>query len=126
MLRRKQYWEGKQAEKAAKLGSLVEKAPSLGKSRSTQLYAFFTAAISVLALAGFYYTVKIVDASRAPDRPPASIEVEPAPEIKAKEIDKVLARIEEEAAETEARAEQQLEELKSINLLEEGTSSPGD
>lgn len=105
--------------KEARLAHLREQAPTLAGNRKLRIYAIFGAVLMVLTVAAFYFAMQIYKAAAGNRTEAALIEVDQAPEIVEKEVDKALARIEEEEAAEEALFEQQLQELKAIDLLEE-------
>jgi hypothetical protein len=105
--------------KEARLAHLREQAPTLAGSRKLRIYAIFGAVLMVLTVAAFYFAMQIYKAAAEDRTEAALIEVDQAPEIVEREVDKALQRLEEEEAAEEVLYRQQLEELKAIDLLDE-------
>lgn len=101
----------------ARLALLREQAPTLGSNNRLRLYAIFGSLLMVLTVAAFYFAIQIYKAATE-DRPPESlIEVDQAPEITESETQKAVDRIDAEEETREEAFEQQLEELKTVDLL---------
>lgn len=104
--------------KEARLAHLREQAPTLAGNRKLRIYAIFGAVLMVLTVAAFYFAMQIYKAMAEERTETALIEVDQAPEIVEREVDKALQRLEQEAEQDQILYEQQLEELKAIDLLE--------
>lgn len=103
----------------ARLARLRDQAPTLGSNRRLRLYAIFGAALMLLTVAAFYMAMQVYKAANAYREPEAILEVDIAPEIVEKEVQKAAKRIEEEEAAAQSDYERRLEELKAIDLLED-------
>lgn len=101
----------------ARLALLREQAPTLGTNRRLRLYAIFGSILMVLTVAAFYFAIQIYKAATEDKAKETLIEVDQAPEITESETQKAVERIDEEEAAAEEAFEQQLEELKSVDLL---------
>lgn len=104
--------------KEARLARLREQAPTLKGNRKLRIYAIFGAVLMILTVSAFYFAMQIYRAAAEDRSEAALIEVDQAPEVVEREVDKALQRLEQEAAEEALLYEQQLEELKAIDLLE--------
>ena len=108
----------------ARLAVLRDRAPTLGSNRKLRIYALLGSLLMVLAVTGFYFAMQIYRAVAEEREEDALMQVDSAPtEIEKSETEKALKRIEDEQAQTEADYEQQVEELKTIDLLEESETS---
>lgn len=103
----------------ARLAVLREKAPTLESSRKLRIYAVFGSVLLFLTVAAFYFAMQIYKAAADRREENALIEVDQAPEITESEARKALQRVEAESAQAEQELQQQLEELKAVDLLEE-------
>lgn len=103
----------------ARLARLREQAPTLGSNRRLRLYAIFGAVLMLLTVVAFYMTLRIYRAILEETDEDAYIEVDQAPEVVKTEAEKALERILREEAEAEAAYAQQLERLKTVDLLAE-------
>jgi hypothetical protein len=100
------------AGRAARIARLKDAAPTLThRSRGTTTLALFASAIALLAFAGFYLTMQILD--RAQSRPAAlsTIEVDAAPQVLPSEAEQAVARIAADEAAAAAEYQQLLETL---------------
>ena len=102
----------------ARLALLRDQAPTLGTNRRLRLYALFGSLLMVLTVAAFYFAIQIYRAASEDKAQENLIEVDRAPEITETETQKALARIEAEEAALEEELRQQLEELKTVDLLD--------
>ncbi|MFO7726593.1 MAG: hypothetical protein R6V45_13740 [Oceanipulchritudo sp.] len=105
--------------KEVRLAQLRERAPSLGSSRRMRLYAIFGSVLLFLTVGAFYMTMQIYRVASEQRVDSARIEVDKAPEVPEREIEKALKRAEREEAAAEAAYTEQLEALKAVDLLEE-------
>ncbi len=108
----------------ARLVRLREKAPTLGVNPRLRVYAILGSALLFLTVLGFYFAMQIYKAVSEDRRDAAMIEVEKAPDLELTETQKALQRIEEEQAAEETALEDELEALKSVDLLEEMENPP--
>lgn len=108
----------------ARLARLRDQAPTLGSNRKLRLYAIFGAALMLLTVAAFYLAMQIYRASNEYRTEDLYIEVDSAPEIVEKELDKAVERMKAEETEAEQQYLEQLKELQSVDLLDE--ESPPD
>jgi hypothetical protein len=103
----------------ARLALLREQAPTLGTNRRLRLYALFGSLLMVLTVAAFYFAIQIYKAATEDKAAENLIEVDQAPEITETETEKAVERIDEEEAALEKVFEEQLEELKAVDLLDD-------
>lgn len=103
----------------AQVARLQERAPDLGSTRKLRTIALGASALTLLALGGFSYTMKIFNAAAEDREETRFVEVEAAPEIDLPATEEALQRIEEEEAAAARQYERMLEELKAVDLLEE-------
>jgi hypothetical protein len=103
----------------ARLALLREQAPTLGTNRKLRAYALLGSLLTALTVAAFYFAMQIYKAASEDRQKDNLIEVDQAPEITETETQKALARIEAEEAAREEELNQQLEELKTVDLLGE-------
>lgn len=108
----------------ARLARLRDKAPTLGHSPKMRFYALLGSALLFLTVLGFYFAMQIYRAVSEDRRDASMIEVEQATDIKRSETEIALQRIEEQQAAEEAALEQQIEELKAVDLLGEENTEP--
>ncbi|NDV62480.1 hypothetical protein G0Q06_08465 [Puniceicoccales bacterium CK1056] len=101
----------------ARLALLREQAPTLGTNRKLRAYAILGSLLMVLTVAAFYFAIQIYKAAAEDESNENLIEVDQAPEITETETQKAVARIEAEEAALEEELKQQLEELKTVDLL---------
>jgi hypothetical protein len=109
----------------ARLALLREQAPTLGTNNRLRAYAIFGSLLMVLTVAAFYFAVQIYKAATEDRAKDNLIEVDQAPEIRESEAKKALARIEADEKAAAEAYEAELEALKSVDLLEEEKSEPG-
>ena len=106
--------------KEARLAHLREQAPTLGSSRRLRIYAIFGSVLLVLTVGAFYMAMQIYRVASEDRFEKASlIEVDKAPEVPEREIERALRRAEREESAAEAAYAEQLEALKAVDLLEE-------
>ena len=106
--------------KEARLAHLREQAPTLGSSGRLRIYAIFGSVLLVLTVGAFYMAMQIYRvASEERFEKAALIEVDKAPEVPEREIERALRRAESEESAAEAAYAEQLESLKAVDLLEE-------
>lgn len=105
--------------KEARLAHLREQAPTLGSSRRMRVYAVFGSVLLVLTVGAFYMAMQIYRVASEDRVDAALIEVDKAPEVPEREIEKALKRAEREEAAAEAAYAEELEALKAVDLLEE-------
>jgi cell division protein FtsX len=108
----------------ARLAHLREHAPTLGDNRKLRLYAILGSVLMLLTVAAFYMAMQIYKAATAEREKAVLIEVDRAPELVETETQKALKRAEAEAAAEAAALQQQLEDLKKVDLLEEVETPP--
>lgn len=108
----------------ARLAVLRDRAPTLESSRKLRVYAIFGSVLLFLTLAAFYFAMQIYRVATEQREEDALIEVEKAGDIPQSEAQKALERVESDAEQSEVDYQRQLEELKSVDLLEE--TSPGE
>jgi hypothetical protein len=101
----------------ARLAHLRERAPTLGSTRRLRVYALFGSALLVLTVAALYLTLQIYKAASEERAETLLIEVDRAPEIDEREIDRTLRRIESEEAARGRELAEELEALKEVDLL---------
>jgi ribosome-binding protein aMBF1 (putative translation factor) len=82
-----------------------------------RVYALFGSALLVLTVAALYLTLQIYRAASEQRSESLLIEVDQAPEIDEREIDRTLRRIESEEAVRERELAEELEALKEVDLL---------
>ena len=117
--RRPQATRFQSVDAEARLARLRDQAPTLGSNRKLRLYALFGAALMLLAVAAFYLAMQIYRAANEYREEDFLMEVDQAPEIVEKEVEKALNSIEEEEAKAKTEYEQILNELKAVDLLDE-------
>lgn len=105
--------------KEARLAHLREQAPTLGSSRRMRVYAVFGSVLLVLTVGAFYMAMQIYRVASEDGVDAALIEVDKAPEVPEREIEKALRRAEMEEATAEAAYAEQVEALKAVDLLED-------
>ena len=103
----------------ARLARLREQAPSLTESRKLRIYAILGSVLLFLTVVAFYMALQIYKAVSEQREEDALIEVDQAPDVRESETEKALKRAEAEETERAAEVEQQLEELKEVDLLED-------
>ncbi|HKJ89789.1 MAG TPA: hypothetical protein VJ960_01555 [Oceanipulchritudo sp.] len=104
--------------KEARLAYLREQAPTLRSSRRMRVYAIFGSVLLVLTVGAFYLAMQIYRVASEDRVDAALIEVDKAPEVPEREIEKALKRAEREEAAAEAAYAEELEALKAVDLLE--------
>ncbi|MCC5834113.1 MAG: hypothetical protein JJU20_05215 [Opitutales bacterium] len=107
--------------KDVRIAQLKKNAPTLARTRSTSYYAVFGSFLALLTVMGFYYTVNIYQQAlgRQDSQYDFIMEVEQAPEIKAREVDQAIERIEAEITAEEEAYSTILEDLRNRDLLGE-------
>ncbi len=107
--------------KDVRIAQLKKNAPTLARTRSTSYYAVFGSFLALLTVMGFYYTVNIYQQAlgRQDSQHDFIMQVEQAPEIKAREVDQAIERIEAEIMAEEEAYSTILDDLRNRDLLGE-------
>lgn len=108
--------------KEARIAQLKKNAPTLARTRSTSYYAVFGSFLALLTVMGFYYTVNIYQQAlgrQGESQYDFIMQVEQAPEIRVREVDQAIERIEQEIQAEEEVYTSILEELRNRDLLGE-------
>jgi hypothetical protein len=104
----------------ARLAVLRERAPTLGSNRKLRMYAILGSMLMILTVTAFYFAMQIYKALSESREEDAMMQVDASPpSLEESEADKALQRIEAEQAQAETDYQQQLEELKQVDLLAE-------
>lgn len=108
----------RQLLREAKLARLKEAAPGLGMTRSYNRFAMFAAVIAVMAVAGFYYTVRIYQATLDQRHHEYSmITVDRVEDVGPNRVEATLLQIEASEMEADASFEELIGELLNTDLL---------
>jgi hypothetical protein len=103
----------------AQIARWKERAPGLGSNRKLRTIALGGSALTLLALGGFTYTMKIFKAAAEEREQSRFVEVEGAPAIDIPEAENALRRIAEEEAANAEEYRRMVQELKQVDLLED-------